>query len=237
MLKFWELKKIVDKPAKRKRIPTAKYLKEAGVPVISKRLERDAQITVYSNGYALYQVNRHTTVFPIHLCGDYLYISSDNEIHVPKNFLDKEPWYIRLILEGEDRINKNLEEREQRRTVSYSAISEEWEVIEDFEKSVLEILIRQETMDEMMRILTRRQRMVLQAFFLQEKTQKQISSELNLSKASVYVTISQAICRIRENYLDEGYGSKKAGSRNRQMENDVKFNPQGCRFGQASPRL
>lgn len=208
MLTLRELKRIVDVPVKGERIPKAKHLKETGTPVISRRLGGDAQIEAYSNGYALYRVGRHTTVFPIRSCGDYLYLSGRHGTRMPESFFDKEPWYIRLILEGEDRMGHNLDEREQGRTVSYSSLSEEWVSAEEPEKSALELLVRHETVEEMMRILTERQRIVLRAFFLQEKTQKQISKELNISKASVYVIISRSIRRIREVYL-EWYQSRR----------------------------
>lgn len=204
MLTLSQLQRIVEKPGQEERIPTVKYLKVDSVPVISKHLGIDAEITVYSNGYVLYQVYRHTTVFPIHSCGDYLYLSGNCEVHIPKNFFEKEPWYIRLVLEGEDRMNKNQIKKEQDRTISYSSVSEEWKAVEDLRESVLEGLVRQEMVEEMMHVLTKKQRTVLQAFFLQEKTQKQISKELSLSCSSVYDVISQAIRRIRVKYLDDG---------------------------------
>ncbi len=200
MLTLWELQRIVERPGQGERMPTAKYLKECSVPVILKRLEPDAQITVYSNGYVLYQVCRHTTVFPLHLCGDYLYISGNSGVHVPKSFFEKEPWYIRLVMEGEDRMSVNQNKREQNRTVSYSPVSEEWEVIEDIQESVLEVLIRREMVEEMMRVLTKRQRVVLRDFFLREKTQEQISQELNTSTTDISSIIFNAIQGIRKKY-------------------------------------
>lgn len=211
MLTLWELQRIVEKPGQGERIPTAKYLKEGGVPVISEHLGMDAEITVYSNGYVLYQVYRHTTIFPLHSCGDYLYLSGNSGVHMPKSFFEKEPWYIRLILEGEDRMSKNQNKKEQDRTISYSSLSEEWEAVEDLQESVLEVLIRQEMVEEMMHVLTKKQRVVLEAFFFQEKTQKQISKELSLSCSSVYDVISQAIRRIREKYLADERNFKKDG--------------------------
>lgn len=210
MMTLWELKKVVDNPRQEEILPTAKHLKESGIPVVWKKLSEDAWIAVYQNGYALYQAGGHSTVFPIHPCGDYMYMFSSNTVHMPAVFFDKEPWYTRLILEGEDRLGRNQDEREQGRTVSYSAVSEEWEAVKDFKESTLEFLIRQETVDEVMQILTGRQRRVLELFFLQEKSQKQISKELNISRASVYAVISQAVHRIRENYPAVGQHLEKA---------------------------
>ena len=42
-----------------------------------------------------------------------------------------EPWYVRLALEGEDRLERNQRAKEQESTVSYNAISEGWEAMGD----------------------------------------------------------------------------------------------------------
>lgn len=204
MLTLRDLKRIVAQPARGDRVPTGKSLKETETPVISKCVGEETKITVYPNGYALYQVYGHTTVFPIRPCRDYLYVSGENGIHIPESFFDQEPWYLRLILEGEDRIRKNQDKKEQARTIPYGSVSEEWEAIADPKESALDHLIRQEAMEEIRQSLTHRQHMVLQAFFLQEKTQEQISKEMNLSKATVYFTIFQAKSRMREKYLADG---------------------------------
>ncbi len=203
MLTLWQLQRIVEKPEEGERIPTAKYLKEGGAPIISKRLDQDTQITVYSNGYVLYQVYRHTTVYPLHSCGDYLYLSDNSGVHMSKSFFEKEPWYIRLVLEGEDRMSKNQNKQEQSRLISYSPISEEWKAVEDKRTPVLEVLVRQEMVREMMCVLTKKQRVVLQAFFLQEKTQGQIAKEQNISRTDVSSLIFKAIQAIRKRYLAE----------------------------------
>ena len=201
MLTLRDLKRTVALPARGDRVPTGKSLKETGTPVISKQLSEETRITAYRNGYALYQVYGHATVFPIRPCRDYLYVSGENSIHIPESFFDQEPWYLRLLLEGEDRMRRNQEKKEQSRTIPYSSVSEEWEAIADPKESALDHLIRQEAMEEIRRSLTHRQRMVLQAFFLRKKTQEQISREMNLSKTTVYFTIFQAKSRIREKYL------------------------------------
>lgn len=235
MLALKELKRMVDEPARGDRVPSVKYLKGMETPVISKCMGGEAQITAYSNGYALYQVYGHTTVFPIRPCGDYLYVSGGNGICIPESFFDQEPWYIRLILEGEDRMGRNQEEKEQCRTVSYSSISEEWEAIGDPKESALEHLIRQETMEEIRRGLTPRQRMVLQAFFLQEKTQEQISREMNLSKTTVYFTIFQAKHRMREIYAADGQSPRNGGNRGKKTVQGAKVCRQGSRGIKGQP--
>ena len=94
-----------------------------------KELKNDTWIAAYQNGYALYCACGHSTVFPVHTCGAYLYMSSGVSSYLPEQFFEKEPWYVRLVLEGEDRLEHNQRAKEQERTASYSAISEEWQVM------------------------------------------------------------------------------------------------------------
>ena len=68
-----------------------------------KALLRMCKISVYQNGYALYEISGLATVFPIWDCQNYRYEMEENEIS--EQWFEKEAWYLRLILEGEDRIN------------------------------------------------------------------------------------------------------------------------------------
>lgn len=186
-------------------IPTAKQLKESEIALIKKKLGKDVEISVYQCGYAIYQVCSHSTVFPVHLCGDYLYACDGSIIHLPEIFFEKEKWYLRLMLEGEDRLNRNQEMKE--RNVSYSNVSEEWESMKDTTESVLERLLRHETVEEMLQILTEKQKIVVQRYFLQEKTQLQISKELGISRVAVRDTLLRAVCKIRKKYQLSSYQS------------------------------
>ena len=95
-----ELKKITEIPEQRIKVPTAKNLRETGRAVAEKKLENNTWIKAYQNGYALYHASDHSTVFPIHSCGAYLYVSSGISSYLPEKFFEKEPWYVRLVLEG-----------------------------------------------------------------------------------------------------------------------------------------
>ena len=70
-----ELKQITEIPEEGRKIPTAKNLRETGRAVAEKQLINDIWIVAYQNGYALYHAYGHYTVFPIHICVDYLYVS------------------------------------------------------------------------------------------------------------------------------------------------------------------
>lgn len=201
MLTLQELKSGIAIPKSSMRVPTARELKESGRVIADKKLSVDAEICVYENGYAIYQVCRRSTVFSVHSCGEYLYVCDGNIIHLPVNFFEKEKWYLRLVLEGEDRLNRNQKERE--RSISYSDVSEEWAVMEELAESALEQLVKRETVEEMLQLLTDKQKTVIQKYYMQGKTQMQISEELGVSRIAVRDLIIHAVSKIRKRYCLE----------------------------------
>lgn len=200
MLTFQEIRQMVENPAEREQAPTAKQLQTEKGIVISRCLGMDAEILVYRSGYAMYRIGKNATVFSIHSCGDYLYQLSGNILCIQGAFFDRQEWHVRLVLEGEDRVCRNRESAHQGKNISYSAVSEEWRIMADLEKSPLEQLIQEETIEELMNPLTRRQRQVVEQFFLARKTQKEIARELGLTQGTISQEISSAIRKIRKYY-------------------------------------
>ena len=100
-----------------------------------------AEIIAYQTGYVLYCVGDYATVFPLFTCRDYVYEAERKIAVVEENFFDDQPWYVRLILEGEDRLWRNRETREHNNCVSYSCISEEWCELADKGQCLLEKII------------------------------------------------------------------------------------------------
>ncbi|MCI8593611.1 MAG: sigma-70 family RNA polymerase sigma factor [Lachnospiraceae bacterium] len=201
MLSLHELKRIVSASEYKENPPTAKQLRDYGIMIVQEELGQDTKIGAYQNGYALYQVGNHSTVFPIQPCRDYLYISGENVIHLSESFFSNKEWYLRLVLEGEDRLIRNHEEKERNWNVSYSSISEDWAVMGNLVESTMEDLVRQEAVTELLQILTERQKCIVQKYYLQEKTQTQISKELGISQQAVSAILSQAIKSLRKKYL------------------------------------
>ncbi|MCI8925850.1 MAG: sigma-70 family RNA polymerase sigma factor [Lachnospiraceae bacterium] len=200
MLTLQELKEITETTKHGIKMPTARNLRETGRAVAEKNLKNDTWITAYQNGYALYHANGHSTVFPIHTCGAYLYVSYGVSSYLPEHFFEKEPWYVRLVLEGEDRLDRNQRAKEQERTVSYSAISEEWKVIGNAEGNPLEYLVHEENRKEILCCLTKRQREAVSLCFFQQKSRKEAARELGISSPAVSTILLQAVRRLRKKY-------------------------------------
>lgn len=73
MVTLQELKQLIGCPVPEQRIPTANYLKNNERSIMERKINETAAITVYPNGYALYEADGSATVFPVHPCGDYCY--------------------------------------------------------------------------------------------------------------------------------------------------------------------
>lgn len=217
MLTLQELKKCVTIPELNEKTPTTKQLRESGTVVAMEKLGKDTELGVYQNGYVFYRVGRHATVFPLYLCRDYLYVSGKNVICLAEKFFENERWSLRLMLEGEDRLNRNQDEKERRWNISCNAIVDRLIMEDDFIETVLERLTEQEMIDELSLFLTDRQKVIVWKYFFEKKTQRQISEELRVSKSAVSIILSKAVHRIRKNYsthdITEGLNPRKKKSR------------------------
>ena len=214
MLTLQELKQITDIPGNQGKLPTARQLRESGVVIAKERFGGETEISVYQDGFVLYRTGKYSTVFPLHSCGDYFYISDGNTVHLPEQFFDREKWHLRLVLEGEDRLGRNCEERERSRNVSYNAVSEDWAAMADLSEPAIEQLARQETVEEIMQMLTEEQKTVVCGYYLQEKTQGQIAEELGISRHAVRDSLIHAVSKIRKKYplCSHGLNYGMAGS-------------------------
>ena len=130
--------KIVKVADVEKRIPSVKSLKEHKV-VVKEMINADTTISVYDHGYALYTAGNQSTVFPLHSCDDYEYVSvtGDNK-EFNKEFFDNENWYIRLLIEAEDRMAYSQSKISTNHGVfSNSDVTDDAEIMRGSFKSIL----------------------------------------------------------------------------------------------------
>lgn len=210
MVTLQDLKWIVKQPGKEEKAPTARHLLEHGKRVVSMENGGDVQLLVFAEGWALYRVGKYTTVFPVHSCGGYCYESHGRHICVDAAFFEVREWYVRLMLEGEDRLAKNRESSRKGKVVSYHAVSEEWFLLASPVLPPLEQLIEKEQLLELMGLLTKRQRDIVILYFYYGETQWEIAKALGVSQPAVSQTLMAALRRMREG--QEEISSGKAGS-------------------------
>ena len=208
MLTLQDLKWIVKEPETGKKVPTARYLLEQGEQVVSMENGGKVQLLVFREGYVLYRIGKYTTVFPVHSCGDYCYENNGQQICVDASFFEQKEWYLRLLLEGEDRLAKNRETCHRGKSVSHHAVSEEWFLLSSPTLPPLEQLIEKEQILELMGLLTERQRDIVILYFCYGETQWEIAKELGITQPTVSQTLMAALRRMRDSQKDSPAGKK-----------------------------
>lgn len=198
MLTLRELKNMADVPKPGQKTPTAKELRSSDGLIADRALQGDAWISAYKSGYAVYSVCGSATVFRIHACGSYCYDSGKNTYDVDSGLFDGESWHLRLVLEGEDRLCRNREAREQMRSVLYSNVSEEWGILRAYEEPALERLVREEAAEDFLSALTERQKLAVRLFYLEQKTERQIAGELGITAPAVSRILAKSLKKMRQ---------------------------------------
>ena len=68
-----ELMNSVDRAPAVEIVPSVVRMMKEGSPVAaSKKMGQGLEITVFKNGYVVYQDSEYMTVFPLHICRDYV---------------------------------------------------------------------------------------------------------------------------------------------------------------------
>ena len=157
--------KIVKVADVEKRIPSVKSLKEHKV-VVKEMINADTTISVYDHGYVLYTAGNQSTVFPLHSCDDYEYVSvtGDNK-ELNKEFFDNENWYIRLLMEAEDRMAYSQSKISTNHGVfSNSDVTDDAEIMRGSSKDFVDDVIDREILNALIKELTERQKTVRPIF-------------------------------------------------------------------------
>ena len=189
----------------------ARDREKRGERIVSMENGGEVQLLVFREGYAIYRIGKYATVFPVHSCGDYCYENNGQQICVDASFFEQREWYMRLFLEGEDRLAKNRESSRKGKIVSYHAVSEEWFFLASPALPPLEQLIEKEKIMELMELLTERQRNIVILYFYYGETQWEIAKALGVSQPTVSQTLMAALRRMREGQ-EEIVLEKRAGS-------------------------
>ncbi|MFR6170463.1 MAG: sigma-70 family RNA polymerase sigma factor [Blautia sp.] len=194
MLTLKELKKIVKVADMEKRIPSVKSLKEHKV-VVKEMINADTTISVYDHGYVLYTAGNQSTVFPLHSCDDYEYVSvtGDNK-EFNKEFFDNENWYIRLLMEAEDRMTYSQSKISTNHGVfSNSDVTDDAEIMRGSSKDFVDDVIDREILHALIKELTERQKMVLNLVYFEEMRQQDVADYLGIKQQSVNDLLNRAL--------------------------------------------
>lgn len=206
MLTLKELKKIVKVADMEKRIPSVKSLKEHKV-IVKEMINADTTISVYDHGYVLYTAGNQSTVFPLHSCDDYEYVSvtGDNK-EFNKEFFDNENWYIRLLMEAEDRMAYSQSKISTNHGVfSNSDVTDDAEIMRGSSKDFVDDVIDREILNALIKELTERQKMVLNLVYFEEMRQQDVADYLGIKQQSVNDLLNRALKTMKKKAENEEF--------------------------------
>lgn len=206
MLTLKELKKIVKVADVEKRIPSVKSLKEHKV-VVKEMINADTTISVYDHGYVLYTAGNQSTVFPLHSCDDYEYVSvtGDNK-EFNKEFFDNENWYIRLLIEAEDRMAYSQSKISTNHGVfSNSDVTDDAEIMRGSSKDFVDDVIDREILNALIKELTERQKTVLNLVYFEEMRQQDVADHLGIKQQSVNDLLNRALKTMKKKAENEEF--------------------------------
>ena len=206
MLTLKELKKIVKVADVEKRIPSVKSLKEYKV-VVKEMINADTTISVYDHGYILYTAGNQSTVFPLHSCDDYEYVSvtGDNK-ELNKEFFDNENWYIRLLMEAEDRMAYSQSKISTNHGVfSNSDVTDDAEIMRGSSKDFVDDVIDREILNALIKELTERQKTVLNLVYFEEMRQQDVADYLGIKQQSVNDLLNRALKTMKKKAENEEF--------------------------------
>lgn len=206
MLTLKELKKIVKVADMEKRIPSVKSLKEHKV-VVKEMINADTTISVYDHGYVLYTAGNQSTVFPLHSCDDYEYVSvtGDNK-KFNKEFFDNENWYIRLLIEAEDRMAYSQSKISTNHGVfSNSDVTDDAEIMRGSSKDFVDDVIDREILNALIKELTERQKTVLNLVYFEEMRQQDVADYLGIKQQSVNDLLDRALKTMKKKAENEEF--------------------------------
>ena len=206
MLTLKELKKIVKVADMEKRIPSVKSLKEHKV-VVKEMINADTTISVYDHGYVLYTAGNQSIVFPLHSCDDYEYVSvtGDNK-EFNKEFFDNENWYIRLLMEAEDRMAYSQSKISTNHGgFSNSDVTDDAEIMRGSSKDFVDDVIDREILNALIKELTERQKTVLNLVYFEEMRQQDVADYLGIKQQSVNDLLNRALKTMKKKAENEEF--------------------------------
>ena len=199
-----ELKAKIDAVTE-KKLPQYKQLMEQNPVTVAQATVNGATITVYQNGYAVYEMDGARSVMAVDRCGDYRYDFNDGTYQVvPAEVFEEAEWSLRLIMEGERRLEHNLNKTSSKYEAAVlECDGSDWSdsIMVDFlEEDNAEMLADQELrrLYAAMGKLTERQREIIELYYFKGMTQQEIAEELGIARPVVSKIMKAALKKIKK---------------------------------------
>lgn len=188
-----------------KKLPGYKQLMEQNPIAVAQANVNGATLTAYQNGYVVYEEAGVRSVMAVERCGDYRYDFTDGTYQVvPAEVFEDAEWSLRLIMEGERRLenNRNKISRDYEEC-TLSCDGSDWceaAMVDFMAEDNAEMLADEELrrLYAAMNKLTERQSEVIQLYFYKGMTQQEIADELGISQRAVSYVMSGALKKIKK---------------------------------------
>ncbi|MCD8397585.1 MAG: sigma-70 family RNA polymerase sigma factor [Lachnospiraceae bacterium] len=225
MMTLKELKESVPEAPRGIKLPTTRQLMESGAKTVIEEMFGDAMLSVFTNGYVLYERigvdSSAATVFRLHSCEEYLYdAAKEQDVGILSDELfECEEWFLRLLLEGEDRLARNSHRRYYRRVSRYDLIDSEWtDYLLDMSMNPENICLRWEEQGvygECLSCMTERQREIVDLYYGEGMTMGEIADYYHVTRQYISKVIRNAIwkaragCSVKKRPIPRGVRNKK----------------------------
>ena len=183
-----------------KDLPTAAHLRAGNSPlVISKAFDGDARLSVFQNGFALYTCGRSATVFRVDYCGGYTYFGRNEQTELSEDFFTDTDWWVRLLMEGEDRLTHNRNIKAERNECSFGGDTEAYYNLCGTEQPMIDEMMSGERMEAVLSILTVRQRELFTLYYIDGYEMKEIARICGISFQAVSIALSESRKKLEKN--------------------------------------
>ncbi len=183
-----------------KALPTAAYLRAGNSPLAASReLDGGTRLSVYQNGFALYQTEGGSTVFRVDYCGGYTYFGRNEQTELSEGFFADTDWWVRLLIEGEDRLTHNRNVMVEKYESFYEGDSEAYYNICGTEQPMHGELMQQERIEAMLSVLTVRQRQLVTLYYIDGLGMKEIAKVCGISFQAVSIALAESRKKFEKN--------------------------------------
>ena len=181
-------------------LPTAAYLRAGNSRLVASReLDSGTKLSVYQNGFALYQTIGGSTVFRVDYCGGYTYFGRTEQTELSEDFFADTDWWVRLLMEGEDRLTHNRNIKAERHECLFEGDSEAFYNLCGSEQPMLEAFAAEERLEAMLSILTVRQRELVTLYYIDGLGIKEIAKICGISFQAVSIALSESRKKFEKN--------------------------------------
>lgn len=216
-LTFAQLKAMVPGTKEMGKLPSYKKLMEMKPEVLLAAEDGELMVTVYSNGYYTASRNGYVTVYSVDRCSSIEYRFDDgSSMTVPESEYADGSWLMPLSLVADHRLEHSADcradyqaeftadtigtERRSELSVPDYATQMELQELEDLLEKIHQK--RLWLLEEAMQKLTDRQSQIVELYFRQGLSQRQVAAELGVANTTVQSALEGAVKKLKK-YIEK----------------------------------